>query len=537
MKTPKMLLRLVFFFLCLLVGQSVLARTARYRVMWRDNPATTMVIGWDQVTGSSPRLYYDTRDHGLNTNQYAFSEPPHHIVEAKGMNNHFVRLQNLQPNTVYYFLIADSDGNSKRYSFRTAADRPDVPISIIAGGDSRNYRAARRYANRMVGKLRPDFVLFAGDMTGGDSGAEWIVWLNDWQESFGDDGRIFPIVVARGNHESSNQSLVYMFDVADPELYYAHTFGGNLMRIYTLNSMTAVGGDQRNWLEMDLQRNGSSVRWRMAQYHHAIRPHTSGKSEKDQQMIHWAPLFFAYQMDLVLESDSHTVKWTYPIRPSRGEGNDEGFIRDDQNGTIYLGEGCWGAPLRNNDDSKSWTRASGSFNQFKLIFVRQDGIEVRTILTDQVEGAPALTESQRFVLPPDFPIWQPPTGSVLTLVPRGANKTALQLKPMEDEVPRSEASMQERSRRNLREWSQLPRVEFNREQEVVVVPIELSQRGNVTIKVFDIYNEKVMDITLPDREPGVQKTFLALPKLREGIYLVSVKQNDRTLHYYQLLSE
>lgn len=537
MKIPSIHRLIFFFFLGLMVSQSTQARTARYRVMWRGNPATTMVIGWDQVTGSSPRLYYDTKDHGVNTNQYAFSEPPHHIVDAKGMNNHFVRLQGLQPNTIYYFVIADSDGTSQRYSFRTAPDRPDVPISIVAGGDSRNYRAARRYANRMVGKLRPTFVLFAGDMTGGDSGAEWIVWLNDWQESFGTDGRIFPIVVARGNHESSNRSLLQIFDVARPELYYAHTFGGSLLRVYTLNSMIAVGGNQRNWLEADLQRNGSSVRWRMAQYHHAIRPHTRGKSEKDQQMLHWAPLFFAYQMDLVLESDSHTVKWTYPIKPSRGAGSDEGFIRDDENGTVYIGEGCWGAPLRNNDDAKSWTRASGSFNQFKLIFVSQERMEVRTVLTDQAERATALSEDQRFVLPPDFPIWQPPNGSVITLVPRGDDKTALQLRPNVPPAAGDEQAMQERSRRNIREWSKLPKVEFNREQEVAIVPFTLEQPGTVSIKVFDVYNQKLIDIEVPDQKRGVGKTFLALPKLREGMYLVSVKQQDKTLHYYQLLSE
>lgn len=453
------------------------------------------------------------------------------------MNNHFVRLQNLQPNTVYYFVIADSDGTSRRYSFRTAPDRPEVPISIVAGGDSRNYRAARRYANRMVGKLRPTFVLFAGDMTGGDSGAEWIVWLNDWQESFGSDGRIFPIVVARGNHEASNRTLLQIFDVAKPELYYAHTFGGSLLRVYTLNSMMAVGGNQSNWLEADLQRYGASVRWRMAQYHHAIRPHTSGKSEKDQQMLHWAPLFFAYQMDLVLESDSHTVKWTYPIKPSRGQGSDEGFIRDDANGTVYIGEGCWGAPLRRNDDAKAWTRASGSFNQFKLIFVRQDRIEVRTVLTDQAERAPSLTEEQRFVLPPDFPIWKPTTGSVITLSPRGSEHTALQIKPNGKQPGGKDEKMQARSQRNIREWTKLPRVEFNREQEVAVVPFDIAQRGTVTIKVFDVYNQKIMEIDVPNQQPGRQKTFLALPRLREGIYLVAVKQGDETLHYYQLLSE
>lgn len=524
-------------FLVVFSAKAVHGRSARYRVMWRGNPATTMVIGWDQVTGSNARLYYDTRDYGRNVHQYAFSEPAHHIVEAKAMNNHFVRLRNLQPNTVYYFVVADSDGVSARYSFQTAPDRRDVPLSIVAGGDSRNYRAARRFANRMVSKIRPTFVLFAGDMTGGDSGPEWIEWFDDWQETFGRDGRIFPIVVARGNHESSNQTLLHLFDVGVPEMYYAHNFGGDLLRVYTLNSMIAVSGTQKQWLETDLKKQGNQVLWRIAQYHHAIRPHTTAKVEKNQQLLHWAPLFFTHQVDLVLESDSHVVKWTYPIRPGSGPRSEEGFIRDEENGTVYIGEGCWGAPLRNNDDDKIWTRASAAFNQFKLIFVNQDNIEVRTILTDQAERAPELAEEQRFALPSDFPIWKPETGSVVYLSPRqtqmtrntSANRSSHTSPDTEDPLARS--------KKNIREWSQLPRIDFNRAQEIATVPFELRKRGDVLIKVYDVNNTLVGQVGLRNRQAGSQQTRIPLRKLKEGLYLVAVSHQDETLHYYQLLCE
>ncbi|MBK7869786.1 MAG: metallophosphoesterase [Saprospiraceae bacterium] len=105
-----------------------------------------------------------------------------------------------------------------------------------------------------MSKLRPHFVLFNGDMTSDDSPAEWKKWLDDWQETIGSDGRLFPIVVARGNHEASNASLVEVFDVVNSGLVYALNFGGNLLRIYTLNSMIPSGGEQRDWLEADLQK-------------------------------------------------------------------------------------------------------------------------------------------------------------------------------------------------------------------------------------------------------------------------------------------
>jgi len=100
---------------------------------------------------------------------YATIRTPDKVIQTKGMNNHFVRLSNLTPDTKYFFKINDSQGSSKVYSFQTAPASPYTRLSVIAGGDSRNHRAGRINANKLVGKLRPHFVMFGGDMTGGDN--------------------------------------------------------------------------------------------------------------------------------------------------------------------------------------------------------------------------------------------------------------------------------------------------------------------------------------------------------------------------------
>jgi hypothetical protein len=374
-----------------------------------------MVIGWDQISGSNPVLRYDIVNHGKDAKAYRHLANPSAVVPAKGMNNHFVRLTHLTPNTTYYFVIQDSDGTSRPMSFQTTPDNPNMRLSIIAGGDSRNHREARIEGNQIVSKLRPHFVMFGGDMTAGDTPTEWVEWMDDWQHTISSDGRLTPIVVTRGNHEASNKSLVDMFDVAQPDLYYALTFGGNLVRIYTLNTLIPSGGDQRFWLEKDLAAN-QRVSWRIAQYHHTIRPHTRSKPERDELLLNWSTLFHKYKLRLVVESDAHVVKWTYPIKPSRAPGSQQGFIRDDVDGTVYVGEGCWGAPLRANNDDKSWTRASGSFNQFKWIHVDRAGIEVRTVRIEGAAGIAELNEHNRFRQPHGLKLWQPSTGEVVTLV-------------------------------------------------------------------------------------------------------------------------
>ncbi|MEW7279344.1 fibronectin type III domain-containing protein [Aquimarina sp. 2201CG1-2-11] len=397
----------------ILTGLHAYSSNDKYRLTLRGNPSTSMVVGWNQISGSNPTVYYGTTDFGTNYASYPNSKTPDRTVSYKGMTNTFARLTGLQPDTAYYFVIRDSQGTSQRFWFKTApAD--NSRLSFIAGGDSRNNRTPRQNANRLVAKLKPHAILFGGDMTNGDSSREWQNWFNDWQLTIASDNRMFPIVAARGNHEDSNNSIYNLFDTPSSSVYYALTFGNNLIRAYTLNSEISISGSQTNWLQSDLNAN-SGVIWKMAQYHKPMRPHVSSKSEGNSEYSNWAQLFYDKGVKFVMECDSHTVKTTWPVRPSTGSGSDEGFVRDDQNGTVYAGEGCWGAPLRSNNDSKNWTRNSGRFNQFKWIFIDENKIEIRTIRVDNASQVSSVSNNNVFQIPSGIDIWNPSNGSVVTI--------------------------------------------------------------------------------------------------------------------------
>ena len=124
-------------------------------------------------------------------------------------------------------------------------------------------------------------------------------------------------------------------------------------------------------------------------------------------------------MDLAIECDSHVVKRTWPLRPSTGPGSEMGFIRDDAFGTTFIGEGCWGAPLRRNDDDKSWTRASGSFNQINWICVTPEKMFSRTVMVDKSADGDTIDPENPFELPDGMEIWEPDSGAVVTVLPRG----------------------------------------------------------------------------------------------------------------------
>ncbi|QKX06709.1 T9SS type A sorting domain-containing protein [Aquimarina sp. TRL1] len=403
----------VVFILVVLLGLQTQASNDKYRLSLRGNPATSIVIGWNQISGSNPTVYYGTTDHGTNYANYPNSKTPDRTVSYKSMNNNFARLTGLQPNTAYYFVIRDSQGTSERFWFKTAPS-DNSRLSFIAGGDSRNNRTPRKNANRLVAKLKPHAVLFGGDMTNRDSSREWVEWFDDWQLTIASDKRMFPIIATRGNHEGSNNSVYNLFDTPSSSVYYAITFGNNLIRAYTLNTQISISGSQTTWLKGDLNANPNVI-WKMAQYHKPMRPHVAGKSEGNSQYSNWAKLFYDKNVKLVVECDSHTVKTTWPVRPTTASGNDEGFVRDDQKGTVYVGEGCWGAPLRTNNDNKSWTRSSARFNQFKWIFVDTEKIETRTIKVDNASSVSSVSNANVFQIPANLDIWNPSTGSVVTI--------------------------------------------------------------------------------------------------------------------------
>ena len=415
-------------FLFTLLFYIAFSDTDKYRIIVTDDPSTKITIAWNQgVLGSNPIVYYDTVDHGTNHNLYTFTKTEDRVVSYKGMDNRFVRLTGLSPNTNYYFIIKDSQSTSQRFWFRTAPNDTSR-LSIIAGGDSRNNRGPRQNANLLVSKLKPHAVLFGGDMTDTETNIEWQEWFDDWQLTTASDGRMFPIVPTNGNHELESNAVYNLFDTPNENVYYAVTFGDDLLRTYTLNTEISMFGDQKTWLESDLAAS-ANLTWKMAQYHRPMRPHTASKPEGNTQYSAWAQLFYDEGVRLVVECDSHMSKTTFPIMPSSDSGNEEGFVIEPLSGTIYTGEGCWGAPLRPDDDDKSWTRKSGSFNQFKLVFIDSEKIELRTIKVDNANSVGEVNNSDPFNLPANLDVFTPePDTGVLTIYkdpPLSASDTLL----------------------------------------------------------------------------------------------------------------
>lgn len=395
----------------LALGQNA-SQTDKLRVVWTADPATQATIAWNQIEGEPASVHFGMEDKGRDPNSYASSQETDRMSEYDGMRNCFVRLKNLEPDTDYFFCLADESGTSRRYVFRTAPDQPQA-FTFISGGDSRNFRDVRILANQFAGKLRPLFISFTGDMINKDVAEEWVEWLTDWEQTIGDNGRVIPIVPHRGNHEKRPETIYEHFDTP-VDVYFAFDIGGDLCRYYTLNSEIPAGGDQEEWLNADLKEHRATRTHLIAGYHKPMRPHVSAKSEGENPML-WAENFYEHGLDLALESDSHVMKRTQPLKPNP-EGH-EGFSAapGDPNATTYIGEGCWGAPLRAADDGKPWTIATEAFNGFDWVHVSPDSIQVKTVRVEGSANFDPVDLAAPFETPKGLKLWEAGGEEILTI--------------------------------------------------------------------------------------------------------------------------
>jgi len=410
-----------------------LAASDKYRLVWNDDPTTTITIVWDQLEGNHAAVHYGKEDFGRKFWKYKNSQQPHReLPNFYKMNTYYTKLQHLDPDQVYYFVIKDEIGVSKLFHFKTAPTKPK-PFTFISGGDTKSSdRAllAGRASNKMVAKLRPLFVIFNGDFTSGNGTDpdRWKLWLNDWDSlTTTSDGRKIPIVPVHGNHENGNKTILNkIFDAPfqggdSTNIYYAVSFGSKFFHIIALNSEIEVGNDQRKWLEEDLEAHRDFT-FKIAGYHKPFWPHTGRKGEKDRQFEQWSGIFYKYGLDVSLDADSHMHKITYPLKPSKDKNAHKGFIRDDETGTMFIGEGSWGASPRSNDDDKPWTMQSGSFNQIKWIHVRPKNnnkpayMDIYTVITSQrddadnqifyIDNVESLSENDVFKIPENINLFK-----------------------------------------------------------------------------------------------------------------------------------
>ena len=316
------------------------------RVVWTTDPQHTATVSWTtRDEGAELRVIHAPTREALGGDDTKVVTPHRSGVFSGGSEDepsvayHHARITGLEPSSTCWFQV-ESDGERSSPRWFVTAPAKDRPFAVLSGGDSRSDRETRRKMNERIGAIaaaRPDVIALAhgGDyiVNGLDLG-QWIGWLDDFEHTVTADGRTLPIVPTRGNHEGRGPLYDEVFDTPGGEQaadWFATMLSPEVLLV-TLNSETAAGGEQLEFLEKTLTAH-PDVRWSVVQYHRPLFP--AVKSPGRAKPI-WQPVFDAHAVDLVLESDGHVLKRTVPIK---GDAMDPA-------GTVYIGEGGLGVRQR-----------------------------------------------------------------------------------------------------------------------------------------------------------------------------------------------
>ena len=238
----------------------------------------------------------------------------------------------------------------------------------------------RQKINRqMLNQIKSNKDIFAlvhgGDyIKNGFRWSQWKSWLNDYQLTTSEDGRLLPIIPIRGNHE-------YLSPIFN--LLFSRPSGGFLKNYYTthwgdlafvhLNTNLSCSGNQLDWLKSELKTLKDKNKFIIPNYHRPAFP--AVKSPGDARR-YWVPEFEKHGVKLALESDGYVYKRTSPIFKGKV---------DFKNGIRYLGEGGLGVPLRNPEKQNEWYFGQDSMvdSKFHFFLLKKENNAINILSIDE----------------------------------------------------------------------------------------------------------------------------------------------------------
>lgn len=281
---------------------------------------------------------------------------------------HEVRLEGLEPSTLYHYRVQAGDAQSADRRFTTAATAGES-FRFLVYGDNRDDHEAHA---RVVAAMRTedaDFVVNTGDMVGDGSSAD------DWQVFFDVERRLlaettmFPVI---GNHEIMGLRGRSLFrrwfslpeDSLFPEQDYAFTFGS--ARFFVMTAYEGFPAEQLDWLraELDEAEADPAIEHRFVFLHHGL--YSSGYHGGNMAAR-------AAGLPRVLREGAVDIVFA---------GHDHDYERGRTSGLNYVVTGGGGAPLYDVDTRRKGAEAFESTYHHVRVDVIGDSIELTAVRPD-----------------------------------------------------------------------------------------------------------------------------------------------------------
>lgn len=290
------------------------------------------------------------------------------VEDAQSKRFHAVRIDGLSPATAYrYRVLAGAEGTSSDEGRFTTAPAEAKPFKFVVYGDSRSDPASHAAVVRAIAGVPADFLVHTGDMVArGDEEEDWRGFFEIENELLRDRC----VFASIGNHELAGEkgvgatTFLRYFASADeagkdrPKLY--GTFRWSNARFFLLNAMDSWTGEDRAWLEGELDRAAAEpgLVHRFAVLHHG--PHSSGPHGGNDRLHDNGviQIFKKGKIDLVIAGHDHAYE--------RGSGD----------GVKYLVSGGAGAPLYPKRRTAAETAVYESVHHFVEMSVDGDEVDL-----------------------------------------------------------------------------------------------------------------------------------------------------------------
>jgi hypothetical protein len=302
---------------------------------------TGITVRWRSNIATNSKVEYGT---GLSYGS--------EVNDAALTTEHIITINNLQPQTKYYYRIGSStqvlQGDANNFFTTATPTGTTSPLRIWVTGDFGVGSAAQA-------AVRDAFASYSTTTP-----ANLWIWLGDNAYSTGTDAEFqsyvfnmypnqfknIPVYPSLGNHDYGNAgyqgtaamgtTAPYFNNFSVPQAAEAGGVASGTEKYYSYNNsnihfivldsygaLNTSGSPMYNWLVNDLAAN--TQRWTIVYFHHP--PYTKGSHDSDtgiesvnfRQNI--VPLFDTYHVDLVLSGHSHDNERSYLIHNHYGIAN------------------------------------------------------------------------------------------------------------------------------------------------------------------------------------------------------------------------
>jgi hypothetical protein len=327
----------------------------------------TMTAMWQTNSSASGDLVlYDTVSRGGNPVGYTMSAAGSNFTYSGASGYiHVVELEDLSPDTVYYFVAGGpAGGYSQEYKFRTGPAGV-VDTTFIAGADSRTHWDKRDAMSALVSNFDVDFILFNGDFVGdGWNQTQWDSYFDHVEQYFyASDGRFVPIIPAIGNHEDNDSKYYNQWAVGGNEQWYSIDWGNIHIAVIDCQETLAKIQQQATWLDADLAAH-ADAEWTIVMYHFSTFA-TGRKPNWVNGINHIVPVIDKHHVDIVIGADSHGYFRSGPVNYTASSSTQQDSFDE---GTLYVVTAGWGAPLYNTP-AQWWTNYTASVYNFVVFDV------------------------------------------------------------------------------------------------------------------------------------------------------------------------